>query len=237
MSGILLYDGPSQLDGEPIIAVATGVRTPSRNTKTGPMVQVWILHRDLDPFEELRIEHSSICGDCPLRDNGCYVTIGQAPSTVFRAYQAGQYPTGTAEDLRGEAIRLGAYGDPRALPLDLVRRLTEVASTWTGYTHLWEWKGSYRYRPYLMASVETKAQARRARRRKWRTFRIRGADESSKRRNGKEEVVCPNETAGVQCIDCGLCSGTDGRGSKSITIAAHGTRKARVLELIGRREA
>ena len=45
-SGYIIYQGPSLLDGNPIVAIAT---TASRNVKTGSMVSIWIMRQDIDP--------------------------------------------------------------------------------------------------------------------------------------------------------------------------------------------
>ena len=61
----LLYDGPSRLDRAPIIVLATGIDTPSKNQKTGPMVQTYILRKDISPSEAVRSGADySICGNC-----------------------------------------------------------------------------------------------------------------------------------------------------------------------------
>ena len=44
--GYVLYQGPSRLNGEPIVAIAT-MRTA--NVKTGNMVQTWILTAEVSP--------------------------------------------------------------------------------------------------------------------------------------------------------------------------------------------
>src|SRR5687767_8863532 len=65
---IILYDGPSQLNGTPIVVVA-GASTSNR--KTGPMVQIWILTRDVDPIAAVKSgADSAICGDCKFRGPG-----------------------------------------------------------------------------------------------------------------------------------------------------------------------
>ena len=66
--GVVLYRGPSKLDGEPIVCIATGLKAPSKNPKTGTMVQTWILREDVAPHKAQKTgEDSSVCGDCPLR--------------------------------------------------------------------------------------------------------------------------------------------------------------------------
>jgi hypothetical protein len=42
-NSVIFYRGPSQLTGDPIVAVLTGLVTRSSNAKTGPMLQTWIL--------------------------------------------------------------------------------------------------------------------------------------------------------------------------------------------------
>lgn len=35
-NGVILYEGPSKLDGQPIVVIAVGLKTKSSNTKTAP---------------------------------------------------------------------------------------------------------------------------------------------------------------------------------------------------------
>ena len=59
----VIYDGPSEIDGKPIVAIA---QVKTGNRKTGDMVQTWILRSDVDPITASRTgEDVSICGDCP----------------------------------------------------------------------------------------------------------------------------------------------------------------------------
>src|SRR5208282_750207 len=126
-NGVILYRGPSLLDGSPIVAIAVGLRTRSTNTKTGAMLQTYILRSDMDPLEAIRRRvDDSICGNCPHRGTPtagrtCYVQVGQGPQAVYKAYKRGLYPVLTAEtielcDVRGRTVRLGTYGDPAAVP-------------------------------------------------------------------------------------------------------------------------
>ena len=50
-NGVILYEGPSLLDGEPIVAILTGLRSSSCNRKTGAMLQTWIMRADVSPAE------------------------------------------------------------------------------------------------------------------------------------------------------------------------------------------
>ena len=86
MPGTLIYKGPSQLDGRPIVVIAT---TGSKNAKTGNMLQTWILRADVPPVQATKTgEDYSICGDCPHRGavtgkRSCYVLPFQAPLKIY----------------------------------------------------------------------------------------------------------------------------------------------------------
>jgi hypothetical protein len=67
-NGVILYRGPSMLDRAPIVVIATGLSDDSDNTKTGGLIQSWILVADIPPAEALHTGADvSICGDCPHR--------------------------------------------------------------------------------------------------------------------------------------------------------------------------
>ena len=205
-----------------VVVIATGFDNPSVNAKTGEMIQVWILPAAESPLDAVASGHDEvICGDCPLRgDHGreraCYVEIHRAPLMVWRKWDRGGYPRWNPSDLsiwHDKVVRWGAYGDPTFIPLDIVKRISIMARGWTGYTHQWT-TCNPDYRKYLMASVETLAQAAEAWRCGWRTFRTGAVP-------GPGEVTCVNVTHGVQCIDCELCCGAATR-AKSIVIPPHG---------------
>src|SRR5262245_11112970 len=93
--GVVLYEGASQIDGAPIVAIANRIESASDNGKTGAMVQTWILRSDMKPTDALKTgDDSSVCGDCPHRpaNNGsCYVKVFQAPRSTYEAYKRGRY--------------------------------------------------------------------------------------------------------------------------------------------------
>jgi hypothetical protein len=238
--GFTVYEGPSMLDGSPIVAIATGIRTPSNNRKTGAMVQVWILPLDASPLESVRTgADASVCGDCPLRgllgkERACYVDLGKAPLGVWRAFHRGAYAEWSGEAF-SRPLRLGAWGDPAALPADVLERLTSSAPKGhTGYTHAWRkltGRKGRRYRSLLMASADSEADGRTARARGWRTFRVLPAASAAEGPilpgESPAEVWCPASPEGGDrstCDRCKLCSGSSGRTDprKSIAIRAHG---------------
>src|SRR5919205_567706 len=92
--GVILYRGPSLLDGSPIVCVAVGLARKSKNPKTGNAVQTYILaDNGEDPVKAWQNGGDrAICGDCPHRGSTCYVNIVQAPLAIYRAYRRGTYP-------------------------------------------------------------------------------------------------------------------------------------------------
>ena len=72
-NGFVIYEGPSLIDGAPIVVIATGLVRKSRNPKTGWMIQTWIMRADIAPNIALRKRlDRSVCGDCSFASgNGC----------------------------------------------------------------------------------------------------------------------------------------------------------------------
>lgn len=229
---LTLYDGPSMLDGAPIVVLAI---LKSSNRKTGNMIQTYIMRKDVDPVKAAYKtgDDKSVCGNCPHRPalgGTCYVNLGQGVLMTYRAYKRGNYPM-IQEDqwelFRGRSIRFGAYGDPAAAPEYIWKRLAELASKHSGYTHQWQFS-SVDWSPYVMASVDTPTQQVLANLMGYRTFRVKSPDMP----NLKNEISCPASTEmnnRTTCEQCGLCAGTQSRG-KNISINAHGKTKMNFSE-------
>ena len=229
--GYILYEGPSQLDGSPIVMIGTGFANASENRKTGWMVQTWILHQDIKPTEAVKSgDDRSICGNCSFRGDGtgkdraCYVNVGQAPTGVWNAYRRDAYPRlSELRPLRRRALRLGAYGDPAAVPTGIVAELARAADGHTGYTHQWRTCDQH-LREFCMASCDSERDYADAKDLGWRTFRVRSA--GSDDRHGSE-VVCPaSAEAGLllTCDECLACCGTSSGRRGDIVISVHGSR-------------
>lgn len=228
---MIIYRGPSMLDGQPIVVVAT----QSKNEKTGAMLQTWIMRDDVEPHLAVKTgEDASVCGDCmhrPANGGSCYVLTFQAPLSVYRTVQRGRYVTAaTAAEIAlvgaGETVRLGSYGDPAAVPVWVWDALVSQAKAWTGYTHQWL-TASDDFKRLCMASADSESEAAMARAFGWRTFRVRTADEPLM---GKQEIVCPaSDEAGnkTDCISCKACMGTASKAKASPVIIAHGSRAKR----------
>lgn len=231
MSGVIMYAGPSVIDGSPIVAIVNGFAdAPSRNDKTGKMLQQWILPAEIDPVTARQTcQDIGMCGACRIRRQ-CYVVWHTAPLQVWRAWRDGSYPR---LDLRrrshrqafaGRRIRLGACGDPVAVPIGRTRSVLRWCAGHNGYTHQHEDPRHAQWRGLLMASCETLAMAQDAARRGWRTFRIGNIPQP-------REVLCPS--ARVQCDTCMLCGGAD-RPARNILNPPHGgpSRMVSLLKII-----
>jgi len=214
------------LDGKPIVVIAT---YSNRNSKTGRVVQTYILRADINPLEASKTgEDYSICGDCVMRGTPtsdperkqakgrrCYVNLGQGVLIVYKSFLRGVYQTGDARDMgRGRFVRVGTYGDPGAVPSQVWDELLSEATTWTAYSHQSGWRPDI-----AMQSADTYAQAWAHWREGRRTFRvITGIEHLDK----AHEALCPaSKEAGqrVQCTACKLCKG--GTAAKSIAIVEH----------------
>ena len=220
--GTILYRGPSVLDSKPIMAVASGLKGgESRNSKTGPIVQVWFIRADMSPMDAaLAGEDGSVCGSCKHRGippkRSCYVRLEWAPGNVYRAAVGGSYSEEGVAALEGLVVRLGAYGDPTAVPLPVIRSIVDTAKHSISYTH--EWDRFPEFRKYCMASVENESEYQRATEMGWRTFRIRHPGSPARLKN---EILCPaTNKKGVTCQTCLLC--VPGRAKKNIVMPLHG---------------
>lgn len=219
----ILWEGPSPVDGMPLVAISVWPQSGKVNPKTGKMAQVYILRGDVSPTDAVASGADvSNCGPCPLRSpqgqagRACYVNLGQGPTMVWNAYRAGKYRflAGGAALWSGRGVRWGAYGDPAMLPEWLVAPISHAAEYWVGYTHQWRQPWAQWGRRYWMASVETPEQESRARGEGWGTFRAGRRDGSDL---GSAEL-CMNERDGTTCADCRMCNGS----KISIFIPAHG---------------
>lgn len=232
-NGYILYEGPSQIDGKPIVVIATGFAKGSSNEKTGAgLIQTWIIRSDVKPTDAVNTgDDASICGDCPHRgeivdgrnvNRSCYVTIFQAPLNVFKTYQKGGYEAAGNLALlgAGRGVRLGSYGDPAAIPMHVWEAFCSLATFRTGYTHQWR-SAPLELAQYCMASADTASDKAAANMLGYRVFRVRHESEPLEAR----EIVCPaSKEAGYKttCDACKACGGLGAKAKADIAIVAHG---------------
>lgn len=239
---MIIYSGPSLIDGKPIVAIAIA---KSGNTKTGNMVQTYIIRADMSPLDASKNGADySICGACPHRGNptndenrkqatgrSCYVNLGQGPTVVFKAFSRGVYPTTTGHKAiaaigKGRMVRLGTYGDPAAVPAYIWESLLFEASGHTAYTHQSGVESAQARPDFMMISADNETQARDAWSTGHRTFRVIKSTHEIVR---GAEILCPaSKEAGFRttCNSCGLCGGAQVK-AKSIAIVDHGPQRKR----------
>lgn len=222
---VLLYDGPSQLTGARILVIATA---QNGNRKIGHMVQFWILPA-ISPIAAVRSGmDDAVCGDCKLRgtpdgDRTCYVEWWRSVENIWQA-RAKAVPM-TAREFAIKhpnlQLRIGAYGDPVAVPAHVWRNLLSTAAGFTAYTHAWRRPQALAYQDFCMASVDTLREQLEAACAGWRTFRVRQREEALQ----VGEVACPASEEGghrTVCANCELCQGARRRGVRNVAIIAHG---------------
>lgn len=230
-AGFIVYEGPSLLTRDPIVAIITGLDGTSENGKTGPMAQAWIIRSDIDPVAAVKSgADRAICGDCQHRSGtnigrSCYVIWWLAPQNIYRAYKAGQYrrltPEAQERAMLGNYLRIGAYGDPAAIPYRSWLPAVRGCSGAIGYTQRWR-DCDPMFARLLMASVQSPFEKQLAIAKGWRTFRTRPE-------GGKvldDETICPASHEGRHsstCEECQLCQGITKR-AKNVVIVAHGQR-------------
>ena len=242
--GFIAYEGPSMLDGSPIVVIINKIDAASANEKTGALVQSFIIRSDIAPTEALKTgDDAGVCGDCKHRpllaaetgEAPCYVNVGRSVRAVFDAYKRGRYVKADLETialaLAGKNLRIGTYGDGAAAPAVVWHRVIRYCADWVGYSHQWQradfvvsdWAGM------VMASVDTDAEYAAAKALNMRTFRVALDDQKA-----RTEARCPASKEMGQrttCNACLLCSGTSKR-AKDIVIIDHALgHKRRVVRI------
>ena len=222
--GFIIDKGFSPIDGKPYVAILT---VKSTNRKTGDMAQVFILRDDINPVEAVNTgEDYSICGNCPHRKQAdgtrsCYVNVGQAPNSVWKAYKRGSYKLLWLDEelesaLKGRKIRWGAYGDPAIVDPKVVKYLNSLAIGHTGYTHQWReawaqvFNGTFQascdgFNDYLIASDHG-----------WKCFVVVSKDATPKYAKQCPATVTNSK---AQCVTCALCDGA----KRDVYVNAHGS--------------
>jgi hypothetical protein len=236
MNGFILHETKTR------VIIVTGTTRPSSNSKTGPMLQVWVLNRNVSPIDATKTgEDRNICGTCPHkgtirmrktrrgwrviqagRKRTCYVNL-RTPQAIWKAYKRGSYPRLKMADypkvFGGKRTRLGAYGDPFFIPAVIVRAICKTSDKHTGYTHQWEKPAAAFLRPFVMASCETPGDYIKANQEGWRTFRVAKRNAAAL----PNEIACPaskEQGHKTQCHRCTLCNGASTL--KNVFIAVHG---------------
>lgn len=230
--GIILYEGPSLIDGAPIVVIANRIANASTNIKTGAIVQTFIIRSDISPLEAIKQGlDSSVCGNClarPSLEGFCYVNVGRSVESVYGAFLRNRYarphidydPSILPDVFADSKFRLGTYGDPAAAPFSIWQAATSKTKSRYGYTH--QWRNRPEFAALCMASCDTEQDAIDAIAQGWRPFRMRLATDPKL----KGEVACPaSKESGFKttCKSCGACGGLSSKAKAPIVIIAHGS--------------
>lgn len=225
----VLWRGDSRLTGDRILLVATG---KTSNAKIGPMIQLWIIP-DRSPIAAIKDGgDAAVCGDCKMRGTShdgkgraCYVEWWRAVENIWQGLHdaVDLRPREFAAAYGDVPVRVGAYGDPTAVPRAILDPIVEGRSsrTWTAYTHQWRKPFAAAYQEFCMASVDTPEERVEALALGWRTFRVRLPEEPLM----PGEIACPHEANhDVKCARCSLCTGNGNPEIRSVAIVVHGSR-------------
>ena len=246
--GYIAYEGPSVIDGAPIVVIVNKITDDSDNSKTGALVQTFIIRSDIAPTEALKTgDDESVCGDCKHRPSliaqavaeglkpeaPCYVNVGRSVRSVYDAYKRGRYVKAPLETIAlaiaDKNLRIGTYGDGAAAPVIVWHRLIRYCADWVGYSHQWRNIAASDWAGMLMASVDNDQEYADAKALGWRTFRV-----ALNEGKAATEARCPASKEMGQrttCNACLLCSGTSKR-AKDIVIIDHALgHKRRVIRL------
>ena len=233
LNGRILFEGLSPINGKPIVIIATGFKENSANPKTGFMLQTWILSAELKPNEAFKTNENgygeSVCGDCPHalynspKKNGfapCYVRTYHAPRSVYECYKKGNYPhiENDWHLFNNLPVRLGSFGDPCCIPVEILKNIISRCSKHTGYTHQWRKPYGQHLKGICMASADGMRDYIESTSQGWTPFLVRKSTDEAP----KGALICPaSAEAGrkVTCADCTSCDGVSR--PKGVVIIAH----------------
>lgn len=214
---------------------------PSANRKLGLGYMVHTYHFSIEQVEtgDFTLD-SRNCLDCPYSYNmnmgksgGCYTHKGLMYSglksmlkRLHRLWGEGKIQKYSKSSFDGfikassffapALTRLGVYGEPSTIPLNVIKKLVELSKKHTGYTHQWNLFNK-KYSRYLMASTHSAFESRMANNLGWRSFESSRAKELTM-------PTCPaaKEFTGnkLTCVTCGACNGKIG-GKNNIHIVKH----------------
>ena len=260
--GLLVYRGPSTMPGlskkTPVIGA---VSFYCSNLKVGDEFQTWHFNAKVHPIEARRGHTSDacVCGEganaCPFvaapgdTVGACY-PAGRTLNGIWSSIQRGNYPelAELAAELRlpveatlavvgsvPDGVRLGAYGDPVAMPAAIAQHLTRSAQERQGFTHQWRQVSRSAWPRLVMASCELPEQVGQAAALGWRTYTAfppeltrQEARRAIINASGKAARLilagCPATYAeGIDCAGCPIqCNGVERGRPWHVINAAHG---------------
>jgi hypothetical protein len=226
-----------------VLHIISSGKTSNKKIAEANEIVVQTYHFSKDQFELAQQKTSmkdffskdgAVCMDCPFAvSNGaklsaCYTHKMMQYSgflSMLRSIKLDWNDIPSLEQIKpititkmcdGKYVRFGTYGEPSLLPIGMVRAMTNVAKSWTGYTHQWK-KIDHEFSYFFMASTHTAEEERIASLIGYRSF-------VASPKPIEQFISCPaSEEMGFKsnCSKCGLCSGTQGKGKKSVIILEH----------------
>lgn len=200
----------------------------SQNRKTGKVALAISRMQDTCP------------SDCPFMGSGCYGENNGYGGSASLFGRVLQYGKAGIDELRqelarlvpGDTVRVNVVGDylmgdivdnEYIMALNTVAEGVEVLA----YTHAWRGMMPDWFMPHTrpQASCESDEDVRQARAAGWSTVRVVPLDYEAQR----GEVVCPNVTQGIQCVDCGLCAK---QRKSTVLFPVHGVQKRKAMEVV-----
>jgi hypothetical protein len=157
-----------------------------------------------------------------------YACTGRyAPGGKFEKHAG--YPVANleefSEELAGLHVRIGAYGDPAAVPLSVWDTILKHCKS-TGYTHQWR-TCDPGYAQYCMASCDTPLDVLLSTAKGYRTFYVQNIstfDQAEHNIDGIKLAHCPaskEKGKSTTCSKCMACNGTRFGQKSNITIMIH----------------
>ena len=222
-------------------------RTP---TQSGVYATEVSASRKLGDVSVTHVAQASCPDSCPFLHSGCYAENGFLGGFITKRLNRGMDRDIDRQEIaKIEAAAIDRLSGERDLRLHVVGDSTTVTGTaalaraalryarrhgravWT-YTHAWRWLPRKAWGSIsVLASCETPADIVAARRRGYATALVVPEHESDRvHRIGRTKVLpCPQQTRGVTCAQCRLCTRDDFLRDSGLTItfAAHGSRPSR----------
>lgn len=179
--------------------------------------------------------------DCPLMGSGCYGENNGYGGSASLFGRVLQYGKAGIDELRqelarlkaGDTIRVNVVGDylmDGLVDMDYIDALNTIPETVKvlSYTHAWRKMKPSMFADHVrpQASCETDEDVAKAKAAGWSTVRVVPQDATA----GKAEVICPNVTKGIQCVDCGLCAK---QRKSTVLFPVHGVQKRKATAAIG----
>jgi hypothetical protein len=120
LNTVCIYDGPSAGDGARILVLVSGLAEPSINTKTGDMIQTYVVRADMAPDIAANVgADASICGGCNFRPVAvamaaqadidwiaCYVDKIRGPAGAWKSWAAGRVEYITPDEASSRIAKL-----------------------------------------------------------------------------------------------------------------------------------